>query len=392
MVEAPAGKQLNWHCSFCEQGMIKIKAKIDRLGEQMVGISTKQQTFEQTLSEINMDLTENKGKQREFEGRLGHVEATSVTMKEDFDKSVVISEQVRERLGELEARMLNFEEQMVPQVNIRVKTVEENIAEMKTKVRDEVTEQVQQVGLSYKYILTGSAGGNTNTGTQSRSEEIVKETTSKIQDRLNRLNNIVMYNAPEECYANMNLYLREEKIKHDKLIVVKLCSEVGVDCKNEDISEIRRLGKYVPLTVENNVKPRPILVTLENVIKEKVLRNAYKLKDSSCDISTKIGVSHDMSKEERTRDMLLKQEALKKNQEARGTEFFYVVRGLPWEREVVRIRKRTQNTVRKGVAVPATVGVASEDKLNGGQIPKAEVNRAIGDPEETVEDSGRERL
>lgn len=322
MVENPAGKQLTWHCSFCQRGMVKVNAKIEKIGVQVKEIGTKQQILEGTVGEMRECLTEDRDKCKQLEDRLGFVEA----------------------------RMVSLEDQLVPQVNGKVKAVEDNLAELKNKVKDEVTVQVQQVGSNYKDALMAEAkrvalSGNIGDNRQPKSEEIVDATTTRIQDRLNRLKKLVLYKAPEEWITGMNLNFREEKTKQDKLLFMKLCTEIGVDCKNEDISEIMRLGKYVPMSETNsNVKPRPILITLENGLKEKVLKNVHKLKNCTNEVVKNIGVAHDMNKEERIRDSLLKQEAKKKNQGASGSEFFHVVRGLPWEREVVRIRRRAPGT------------------------------------------------
>lgn len=134
---------------------------------------------------------------------------------------------------------------------------------------------------------------------------------------------------------------------------LKTCTEIGVECCDESITDIIRLGKYEEMTATNeNYKPRPILISLGNAVKERVMRNAYKLKNCSDQLMKSIGISHDMNKEERQRDKELRSEAKKKNMAAQGTEFFYVVRGHPWERAIVE-RKRKVMGGEGGVAQTA---------------------------------------
>ena len=74
------------------------------------------------------------------------------------------------------------------------------------------------------------------------------------------------------------------------------------------------------------------------------MRNVYRLKDTGNRMLKRIRVSHDMTQEERRKDEELRMEARRRNEE--GTDnFFYVVRGNPWERYILKLKKRETQKV-----------------------------------------------
>ena len=87
--------------------------------------------------------------------------------------------------------------------------------------------------------------------------------------------------------------------------------------------------------------PRIRIVTLTEGNKVKIMKSAYKLMESENDYFKKVGVKHDMTKEEREKYLELKKEArqLQENQ-ADGGDFLYLVRGLPWERHIIKRKRR----------------------------------------------------
>ena len=80
---------------------------------------------------------------------------------------------------------------------------------------------------------------------------------------------------------------------------------------------MKRIGKFKRNQdqINEEVTPRPIIVMLEEGIKEKIIRNLYKLKNTKNEMLKKIRVSHDMTQEERQTDMELRMEAIKRNEE-----------------------------------------------------------------------------
>lgn len=158
---------------------------------------------------------------------------------------------------------------------------------------------------------------------------------------MDRKNNIILYRIPEKVLDDMDLTMKKEKDKHDKLIFVDLCRELGLTCYDSDIEEIRRIGKF--MGESDSSKSRPILVALRGYLKERIMRNLYKLKDSEHEVFRKVGIAHDMTKEERIKDNELREEAKKRNEEEEknGSGNFYVVRGSSWNRHILKVKRRT---------------------------------------------------
>jgi len=51
----------------------------------------------------------------------------------------------------------------------------------------------------------------------------------------------------------------------------------------------------------------------------------------------KVGVKHDMTRDERTKDKELRDQA--KEQSTGDENFIYIVRGVPWDRRIVKIKR-----------------------------------------------------
>ena len=136
--------------------------------------------------------------------------------------------------------------------------------------------------------------------------------------------------------------IKEECVRLDKDAIQELCSEIGVTVNKEDIKHVKRIGmkgKIVKINDEDIVVPRIVIVTCTDDSKAKIMKNAHKLAGSSSDYFKKIGIKHDMTREEREHEAKLKNEAKEKNKAEQSKDFVYLVKGLPWERRIVKIRK-----------------------------------------------------
>ena len=119
---------------------------------------------------------------------------------------------------------------------------------------------------------------------------------------------------------------------------------MGVRLYDESILSLKRVGKKNQTRKvhgEEMMVPRILIVTLTEANKVKIMKSAYKLMESENDYFKKVGVKHDMTKEEREKDLELKKEArqLQENQ-ADGGDFLYLVRGPPWERHIIKRKRR----------------------------------------------------
>ena len=187
-----------------------------------------------------------------------------------------------------------------------------------------------------KAIVQHEITNNTNNKTPNpNNNELVKE----LKDSANREPNIVIYNMPEP-----NTNLKDEVIKQDLGLLTKLCDEIckiPFDAKT-DITKIIRLGKKVPKPEdagpEYKEKNRPVLVSFAHVTKkEELMGTLGVLKEAEVPFS-QLGISHDMSKQERENNKKLLNEAKRLSDEEQGN-WVYKVRGPPWNLKIVKIKK-----------------------------------------------------
>lgn len=203
------------------------------------------------------------------------------------------------------------------------------------------------VNNSENKVATGGNGAKT-----------VSMAAKEVQSRVDRKNNIMLYNMPEST-GN----LKDDVLTHDLDIISELCDNIGISIKEEDVVNMRRLGKRVRQDTEGQEQgtvqsPRPLLVSLTEHIKPKVMKNVYKLKDAR-EPFNKVSVKHDMTKEEREHEKNLRTEAKRLQEEDKTGNFLFVVRGMPWEQQIRKIKLRKQNT-KEGDDLEASQGPSRE--------------------------------
>ena len=132
--------------------------------------------------------------------------------------------------------------------------------------------------------------------------------------------------------------MKDDCVRKHIEFIDSLCTDLGVEVQNNNVKILKRTGEKGQKKTINNTEtviPRILIATLTE--EAKIKRNAYKL--SSSERYKKIGIKHDMSKEERLREAKLKKEAKEKQRNEASGNFIFLVRGLPWERKIVKIRK-----------------------------------------------------
>ena len=75
------------------------------------------------------------------------------------------------------------------------------------------------------------------------------------------------------------------------------------------------------------------------------MKNAHKLRNAD-DPFRKMSIKHDMTQDERQQDKTLREEAQIKTDTEENGNFIYVVKGIPWERHIVEIRVKRDQTER----------------------------------------------
>lgn len=312
---------VHWYCNKCN-------TVFSKMVKQITTISRRQDIMEKRMDAMEIAAGEQWIEVKEDMANLG------MKMKDEIKKEVSFG------LNEIKKDICKeIRDDIVETVENKMKTGKiELLDEMRGVACREITEEMVK---TYKDALMVEGGAARPDGGDMKNDQTVVEiATRKVQSRMSRVNNIVLHRMPEEVIPEMDLTIREQKILHDKLVFIEFCNGIGITCYESEIEEIRRLGKYDGVEAG---KARPILVTLKGNIKERIMRNLYKLQDSKSsysDIFKKVGVTHDMTKEERKRDKELKDEADKKNSEEKEQGNYYVIRGSPWNRYLLKLRRK----------------------------------------------------
>jgi len=253
-------------------------------------------------------------------------------------ESIKQTKSIEDRCNDFLSRFQTKVESRLEQIAGEVKEVKSAMLSMKDEIMNEVKQLDTSQSTKNTADSTPTEGKQTPVKTASVVKEtIVKETASELQSRLDRRNNIALFNMKEN-----ESNLKEECVRLDKDAIQELCSEIGVTVNMEDIKQVKRIGKkgrIVKVNDEDIVVPRIMIVTCTDESKAKIMKSAHKLAGSSSDYFKKIGIKHDMTREEREQEAKLKEEAKEKNKAEQSKDFVYLVKGLPWERRIVKIRK-----------------------------------------------------
>lgn len=125
----------------------------------------------------------------------------------------------------IEERCSEFLQQFEEKVNDKINTVELECKQEIHKLRDEF----MLVNNSENKVATGGNGAKT-----------VSMAAKEVQSRVDRKNNIMLYNMPEST-GN----LKDDVLTHDLDIISELCDNIGISIKQEVVVNMRRLGKRV---------------------------------------------------------------------------------------------------------------------------------------------------
>lgn len=207
----------------------------------------------------------------------------------------------------------------------RIKAVEDQVQNKcdESRVRDIVQDEISKVQNS-------ATQESLTSNIESKSKvEVTNCVMDEIQERKMREKNIIIFGLPECDSEN-----KQERDKHDQDEIKEIfaASKIRLDIE-EPIKTSRRLGKY------DNTKPsRPLVATLDSV-EQKVLlfKNFYYAKQH--EKYKKMSISNDLTQTEREQEKKLWNEAKKQQESDRSGDYMYKVRGPPWARRIVKIKK-----------------------------------------------------
>ncbi len=206
-------------------------------------------------------------------------------------------------------------EKQIKDLTTTITGIEEGVRDTKKKVC--TSEQVDGI---VRYAMEKDKK-DTQSSVRGMVAKKVVEEVSKAREK-----NIIIYRAEEG-----RKILKEENIQHDKQILDDLMSECKVPGTNTGtpyIEKIIRLGK------PEEGKTRPMLIVFKDLDTKKSLFRNLHLLENAPEAQKKLSISHDLSPEEReeNRKMVAKMKEMQQN----DPEHKYVIRGTPWNREIIK--------------------------------------------------------
>jgi len=336
---------LHWFCVKCNGNFLRVFNSVSRLeariekveerqnttevslnsaNEKSVKMETEFEKMEKLVSEINVEFKVEKN-------RVGHElnklreevdkELSRMSKELDTDKlKVIVKKQVKEELEQtvhkemdvtidkkVSESTVSFRDIMKMELEQEMKR---NVDQMVKKELDDVTDEIEDV---------------------QRSLQETRNFAAEEKDKENRRNNIILYRVPESESAEAS-----DRAKDDSRFCFQLLNSLNVGAVEEDVIKVIRLGRRSSDS-DNN---RPVLVQLASRgTKNLVMESLYKLKQGDAKFRTII-VSHDMTVKEREDCRRLVNEAKHRNSQESSGEWIHLVRGLPGQMKILKMRKR----------------------------------------------------
>ena len=225
--------------------------------------------------------------------------------REKVEKNIVTERKIEEMCKEI---MLNYEQRII--------ALEEAI---KTKCSKEEVKKLISESLS--------SHNNSENDARETNPEVLESVMTEVNERKQREGNVVFFGLTESKIDS-----REDRDKRETKLVQEVISECGVELGREDIKSVRRLGKF-----DIKKMKRPLLVTMKNPSKKRdIFKNATKLKNSKFG---EVRIFNDLTKAERDKERDLYQKAKEMQSNDVNADFLYKVRGPPWDRKILKVKR-----------------------------------------------------
>ncbi|CAC5382826.1 unnamed protein product [Mytilus coruscus] len=159
-------------------------------------------------------------------------------------------------------------------------------------------------------------------------KETVTNVLEEINERKSRENNLIVFGIPE-----IDDESKEVRDNTDKEKLNELFTDCKIKLDKENLKTVKRLRKF------NKEKlNRPILVKLPSAEpKITLFRNIHYIKTNPK--YEKVGVSNDLTQAEREQEKRFWDQARRQTEEEVSGDYHFKVRGPPWARKVVKLKK-----------------------------------------------------
>ncbi|VDI00129.1 Hypothetical predicted protein [Mytilus galloprovincialis] len=167
-----------------------------------------------------------------------------------------------------------------------------------------------------------------NKGTGPQKKATVTTVIEEMNERKAREKNLIIFGITENQSE-----VKQERIDHDTEKINELFYDAKINLEEGNIMKTKRLGKY-----DSKKDSRPLLVNLKSIDSKLTLfKNMHYIRGMPK--YEKVNVSNDLTQSEREQEKVLWAEAKKLQEQCISGEYQYKVRGPPWARKVIRIKK-----------------------------------------------------
>lgn len=331
MVNDEAGEQLNWHCSYCKRGCMKVYKYMKNIAAGQMEVSTRQTALEVELKELKEYVTHEVSVNKDMETRLGAVEALLVDKNEKVEKLWKVE-------GEFKGKIQAMIEQETKEYFKRPELVKQAIDPAVKKAIGS-SNDLNAVVQTKVHEAMGQAHGVH----QDKRKEI-RQYIADIRQEEERQNNLIIHNLVEQ---QENEDVTKTSDVKNFLDIAKIC---GANISEEDILNCQRIGKK---NLEEG-KTRPVLIKLSTSEKKRRLflrlGNWRKYQEENRgpeDIAANkpfINIAHDMTQGQRKERKSLLEEAKNLNTHLPAeTHVKWLVRGPPWKMSLQKVTQVTQD-------------------------------------------------
>lgn len=299
---------IHWYCCGCNKGVGKVLIALGRIQRSQDYLENQFKEMQGQAKQFQNTMEfEVKKMKEELDGTMNKM---MNCLRQDLDKTLIeIDKKVMERITEHE-----FENLMIQEV----KKLEDKVCQPNPKWSEIVSKEV-------KTHLTGIIG---DIDLVQKSVSETKDQILETEDKLKRINNIIMFNVEESKLASAT-----ERNEDDMKFCGRLMAQVlKVGYEKGDIARVVRLGKF------EDSKKRPMLIEFSNAHVKNLVMGSLTNLGSAQDEFKGVTISHDMTIKERELCKQLVEEARKKQNEDSGN-FIYRVRGLPGQMKIVKFRR-----------------------------------------------------
>jgi hypothetical protein len=160
----------------------------------------------------------------------------------------------------------------------------------------------------------------------------VENVTGEMKDRERRRNNVIIHGIVEP-----KSNVKRDVVEADTKALLEIIKDtLEVDVTKQDLAQVIRLGKKA-----DGLK-RPIKLTVASGnTKSEIFRNLIKLRNSN---HNSVSFNHDMTPLEREQNKKLVEEAKSLAKKDETGQWLYRVRGPPWDRKILKTRKKGEKS------------------------------------------------